>query len=271
MINLFQFENYKQALNAAIAANGRKRGYKAWLADALGCQRSYLSQVLNADADLSPEHAINLASHWDLPASQAEYFLLLVQSARAGNSRLKSFYQAKAKVLREENENLAKRLQSPHLRGVEQQAEYYSAWYYAAIHIIVTIPEFQSVEAVASRLGLSRRKVAETLDALTEMGLVRRHGARFSATEKQIHLGKRSPLDSVNHAQWRAKAVEEARAHLGPGKESGIHYTCVHSLSRSDQEKLRQMMLDFIENTRAVALPSKEETLLVLTCDLFSP
>ena len=60
--NLYESEDYKQALNLLIEQESEKRkGVRTALAEACQCQSSYISRVLNRDAHLSLEQIIAAA------------------------------------------------------------------------------------------------------------------------------------------------------------------------------------------------------------------
>ena len=65
----------------------------------------------------------------------------------------------------------------------EDQATYYSAWYYGAVRILLTIPQTQTKERIANRLALPLSKVAEVLEFLLAKGLVRQDGNHYFITK----------------------------------------------------------------------------------------
>ncbi|MFX6794117.1 hypothetical protein ABTH15_20060, partial [Acinetobacter baumannii] len=77
-------KDYKQFLLLQVAAHAGEYGYKSKLAVAAGCQKSFFSQVLNAHVHRTPEHALGLARFWKLNRLERDYFLELVNHARAG-------------------------------------------------------------------------------------------------------------------------------------------------------------------------------------------
>ena len=85
--SVFESLDYKRYMRQQIAAHGDVYGYKSRLAAAAGCQKSYLSQVLNGAHDLTLEHAAGLAAFWQLPRLDGEYFMELVNWARASSPR----------------------------------------------------------------------------------------------------------------------------------------------------------------------------------------
>ena len=84
---LFRETSYKKALARLIEESAPERGTISRIADAIGCQRSYLSQVLHAKAQLTKDQAWNLCTFFGLPEMEATYFECLVDFERASTLR----------------------------------------------------------------------------------------------------------------------------------------------------------------------------------------
>src|SRR5436309_16129314 len=98
---LFTYTSYKAYLIDRIEQNKDLRGYQSQLARAAGCQRSFLSQVLNGKFDLSREHAAELSRFWGLDPLETEYFIGLVDLARAGSGHLRKLTETKLATSRD--------------------------------------------------------------------------------------------------------------------------------------------------------------------------
>src|SRR5688500_3877864 len=109
-MHLFDCDSPLQFLKRQIDANQGVFRYKSRLAEAAGCQRSYLSQVLAKKALLSPEQAMGLADFWGLSSREADFFLMLVLHERAGTARLRGKLAQKLEGLRQEGSTLSGRL-----------------------------------------------------------------------------------------------------------------------------------------------------------------
>lgn len=264
-MNLFQFDDYKSVLTGKIKENQAERAYRSSLAAAAGCQLSFLSQVLHSEVNLTPEHAVGLAVFWGFFGDEREYFMDLVNHARAGSKLLKRTIKEKLEALRAKQENLSQRYKKPRLTPDARETLYYSAWNWSAIHILLTIPRFQSAQAVSERLSLSLAEVENAFVSLESMGLIRRNGKSWVATQADIHLPKDSLLNSVHHANWRNRAVSDSQKRF----DAGIHYTAIHSLSLTDFEQIKELFLQLIDRTRKIVTPSKEEEIINICLDCF--
>jgi uncharacterized protein (TIGR02147 family) len=259
----FDFRDYKEYLRARMQGT---RGQIAPLAAAAGCHRSYFSQVLHSHVHLTPEQALGVAEFFALPRADTDFFCLLVDLARAGTPRLRNKIETRMLELARERENLGKRFQTKSVEPGERELLYYSHWHYAAVHVSTSIPELQSAEAIAGRLGLPLLRVREVLEALEKHGFVQRKGRKWVLGTGDVHVPKRSLLNSVNHANWRTQAVQRSQT----DSAEGLHYTSVASLSRKDFAALKTKLLAVIDDNRRVIAASPEEELVCFTCDFFA-
>jgi plasmid maintenance system antidote protein VapI len=266
--SVFEFQDYKRYITALIESQPKRgRGLRSQLAQAIGCQVAYISQILNGHLHLSVEQAVRVNKFFAHSKDEGNFFLLLVQHARAGDADTRAHFQ---ELLEAE---LAKRLVLSRRLGLaqgireEDQVTYYSAWFYSAIHILVTIPAFQTRAAIAAKLGLSKESISEALDFLARTGLVLQQGDRFIPGPSQFHLAQSSKLAARSHTNWRVRVLGA----LDAPKDTDVHYTGVYSLSTADALKLKALVLKQIEEVIAVVKPSKEEQLGIFCVDFFTP
>ncbi len=264
-MEIFTYQTYKSALRGQIRANQAVKGYKSKLAEAAGCQRAYLSHVLKTHVQLTPEHALGIAHFWGLGPLEKDYFLELVNRERAGTLSLRKYCEERLAEMRLQNANLSARLKRPGIGEQKLQTLYYSSWHYSAIHILLTIPGFQTTKAISNHLRLSEELVREALITLKEMGLAEQAGLVWKASSFDIHLAKDSPMNSINHSNWRGRAVLDSQVK----SSTGTHFTGVYSMSQEDLERLKAELIKFVELTRKTALASAEEKVVAFNCDLF--
>lgn len=265
MDSIFSAKSYRKWIESRVDAAPDRRGYKARLAQAARCQRSYLSQVLAERAHLTPEHALRLGDFWRLSDIERKYWLHLVQKDRAGTAELKIFHQAAMDEIRDGAENLESRFRVGAL-GDPEQALYYSDPLYTQLHMSVTIPGLQTAEALCAHTGEQLSRIENALGTLEYLGLVRRSGKRWITTQKVLHVGRESPHVVMNHQAWRMKAALNS-ARRDP---RAVHYTALYTMSKEDHEQLRQLILDFIDRTRKVVAPSPEERLACMLIDFWT-
>jgi len=262
MNNLLLFTDYKAFLRKQMSSTEETL---TDLAAAAGCQRSYFSRVLNSEIHLTPEHAFNLAAHWRMQNPRDIYFLALVDYARAGTTSLKRHHFQKLNQIKAEQESLDRLVNRPRVENSIDVNTYYSAWYWSAIHIATSIPQLQTEESLSQKLGLPLTVVSKCLNVLREAGYVKQSGKKWVYVTGAAHASAGSTFVVNHHNNWRSRAVLSSQE----GDSENVHFTVVQSISVSAYQKIRQRMLEFIQESAAIAGPSNEEELIVLNCDFF--
>jgi len=266
-VDIFEYDDYKEILQLKVAENRGKTGYKSRLARAAGCPSSFISQVLHSHVQLSLDHALGIARFWQLNSLQNDFFLTLVTMVRASTPELKRYLGEKLEKIKDESQDISAHLQEPSIETENQQWTYYSFWYYAAIHMLLTIPEYRTVANISKKLKMPTFLIKKVLQDLSNMGLAKNEASEWSATESSLHLPKRSAVSSINHLIWRQKISSYLSER--PMDEDQFHYTGVFTLSRADFERIRTVLIDTIANVRKRIIESPEEELVCLSCDWF--
>lgn len=249
-------ENWKDPV--AVLTNEIKRqnlrGFKSKLAMAAKCQSSHLSQVLARKVLLTPEQAFAIANFLEWSSLDKQHFMALVLRERAGTKVLRRHYESVIRQLEKDKLSLAKRFETEDMQ-LEHQQIYYSSWYYAAIHILLSIPG-HTIGSLANCLKIDNETVSKATEDLEEMGLIGRNDDKtFKVNSYNTHVSRDSALHKTHHVNWRVKSCQL----IQENDPENLHYTAIHSMSESDYKKMRQMIVDFIEQTRGVVGDSVEE------------
>jgi hypothetical protein len=130
--------------------------------------------------------------------------------------------------------------------------------------VAVSIPELRTIEAIRGRLGLSVEQVRQSLDLLLALEMVEERGHQYHIAKKNLHLPSQSRFHVANHINWRLFFCNQIQKR----NPSDLNYSAVHSLSDEDLIRLREMIIDFIKNSRQMVATSKEERLIAIGIDL---
>jgi uncharacterized protein (TIGR02147 family) len=264
-LEITSFSDYKEYVRSIVQRNAAIRGYQTKLSRAAGCTPSFLSQVLHSSVHLTPDHGAGLVSFWELPELDADYFMALIHEARAASPQLRKMVSRTKEGIRKRKFDLAKRFQASRLTKEESEFIYYSGWQWSAIHVLLSIPKYQTASELANRLGMSPGLITDYILQLQKMGLVAQRGRQFRTVEHNVHLPKESAVGPLHHLNWRHRANENYRRK----DVDSIHYTAVHGLSVADADRIRHLVLKLIEESRAIVSPSKEEEAVCFACDFF--
>lgn len=263
---IFEYKDYKKYLADLIASQRGQRGYQTKMAVAAGCQKAFVSQVLYGSVHLTFDHAVGLCKFWQFKPDETEYFIELLQFARAGTPALREYTLRRIEELRSKQSELSAKFKSTAKMSEQLQTTYYSNPVYAAVHVLTSIPAFQKDLSIAQRLQLPLHQVSQVLVELEGMGLLeKKKGERWVPVERNLFLPRQSHMTYMHHSNWRLKAL----ADIQENPAGSIHYSSLHALSEKDGEVLRQMVLDFLKSAKAVIEPSPEEQMLCLCVDYF--
>ncbi|MGH1469303.1 MAG: TIGR02147 family protein [Bdellovibrionales bacterium] len=239
-MTVYSFTNYKDFLKHVIDSS--KRGVITRLAEAAGCQRSYLSQALSTQVNLTSDQVYNISTHLDLGEEEQDYLLLLLEHEKAASHLYKKRLNQKLESLRKSASRLSKKVSQK--KNTEINPKYYSAWYYSAIHIATSMRSMKSEKDFAALLNLKVSTVSKVLKELKSWKLIKYEDESWIYNASfQLHLDDESIYNRLNHSNWRTHTLS-----LPIQPEQNINYTSVFTISKKDFKKIRTQFLDFLQS-----------------------
>lgn len=264
--NVFEYDEAIPYLNNRIEAFPKRgHGIQRKLAKFLRCQSTYVSRVLKGRGQFSLEQASLISEFLAHTPEESHFFLLLVQKEKAGVPGLKIYFQKQIEEVLQKRLVLKTRLAVQESLSEADQVFYYSHWYISAIHIALTIPTLQTVNAISEFFRLPPVEVSKILHFLEMKGLARNEGGRYEIGITRIHLGSDSPLIGKSHINWRLQAIQSVERQ----GDRDLHYSSVISLSPEDIIKIKSDLVSAIEKTKAIIRASPAKELAVFSVDFF--
>jgi uncharacterized protein (TIGR02147 family) len=265
--SVFDNKDYRSYLSQALDQRAEtERGQRMRLARFIEVHPTYITRILDGRADLSPEQAQKVNEFLGHTPAESRLFLSLVLYARAGTKNLKDIYEEEIRKQKDEKSLLKNKTRFNRVLSAEEQARYYSSWYYAAIHICVSVANFNTKESISMALSLTPVTVNEVLEFLTEIGILSRNGTDYRQGETNLFLTPDSPFIGKHHLNWLAQAIVS----LDERKEGDFHYSSVSSCSQEDKKKAREVLLNAANEIRTITSSSKKsETLFAWNIHLF--
>ncbi len=267
MVSVFEETSSPRRLIQRLLKEMPKEGYgqSRRLAEALGVHTTLVSQILGGQKQFSSEQAIGVCEFFGFGELETDYFLLLVQLDRAGTPSLKKTLQRQMEVLRKKAQDLSNRLSAKGGLSEVDRGLFYSHWKFSAVRQLSAIAEYQSIEAMAERLRLSRRDVKETLEFLIACEMVVESKGKISIGPSSTHLSSDSPWVRMHHLNWRQRAQQTQQY----SNENDLTYTAPMTLSRKDFELIREEIILLLERVDNILEPSPSEELFCLNIDWF--
>jgi len=264
--NIFDYIEYKDYICEIITNSSRYgRGTQKDMAKFLECKTSYISQVLNGYLDFTLEQGVKLNVFFDHTEEESHYFILQIQYARAGSRELKLHFEKQMKMITDNRHVLTKRLKPQNTLNENFKHIYYSTWYYAAIHIMLTIPQYCTVDSIVTALSLPRPLIVKVLDFLVTCGLAVQDNGIYKNGISNIHLTSESPHIQRHHTNLRNQAIQSIDKNL----PDDLHYSSFISLAKEDVIKIRELLIQTIEEYRKVVKNSPPEELHGICIDFF--
>lgn len=268
-ISVFDFTDYKAYIHKRTQKmGGLARGFQSRMAEVIGCQKSFVTKVLakESKADFSLEQAEKLNPLLEHTQEEADFFLLLVQLGRAGTAGLREHVRNQMKYALNRRLQVKDKTQSKNVLSPEDHMQYYSAWYYGAIRVAVSVPQLQTPEALAKRFQLPLATVKGALQFLLSRGLVEKKGDHYAhASQSQLQVSSEHHMVNRHHANWRMRALSS----LDKESSTDLHYSYVVTLSESDALRIRSILVKTLEDVMRRATPSKEESIYSFCLDYF--
>lgn len=265
-LSIFEYQDYKAYVNDWIKRLP-KAGYGAYkrLADYLRVNTVVVSQIFNGTRELSLEHAFEVTKYMALSQLERDYFITLVNSARAGTQSLKEYYSTQRDELKKLSKQIKNRIQQDRELTYEEKAIFYSSWPYSAVRLAASFNNIKSVEDLSQLLKMDRIKVGEIVEFLLTAGLIKKTKSGFEIAARVTHVDNRSPFVIKHHTNWRVKALQS----LDDNRESDLHYTGPMALSEKAVEQIREKLILLIKEATQKAAASESEKLYCMTIDWF--
>lgn len=264
---IYGYADYREYLNWCFSKSGdqgaRGRGARRLAAEYLRCQPSFISQVLSGKNDLSLEHAYRLNNFLEHSPAEAQYFMIQVQLGKSGSHDLKAFFSEQLEKLRREAMQVSNVVKKVELNeaGIMR---YYSDWNHIAIHLLVSMKQYQTRKSLQSKLQLTDEQLTKALIFLESVQLIKTAKDRVETGEANIHLKKTSPYAHYASQQLRLAALHR----LNTRKEQNLHFGTHFTISKNNLHRVRQKMLDFIGELGREIESSDPDTLCTLVFDL---
>lgn len=266
-VSIFDFRSYKGYLQAWLQDQPKAgHGQRSRMAEVIGTQTGFITQVLGGAAHFSPEQIFALSRMLGHGPEEIQFFQLLLQIERAGAHEFRRHLEGQLEKILGERKTLTKRLKSQEFPSEVDENKYFSSWLYACLHVMTTCQRFQKSRAeMAKALNLPSETVTEAVQFLIRTGLVVEEKGLLKTGHMRLHLGTDSPYLAHHHRNWNLLSLQKVLTDY----KRDLHYSSVVSLSAKDLEKVREIFMRAIEDGKKVVRESEGEKIAVATLNFF--
>lgn len=269
MKKIFEYSDYAEFLTDWIKSRPKGgHGVKIRMAKYLGCIPAQITKVLKKDIHLTLDQAAKAITFLELSNFEGQYFLGLVELARAGSNELREIIlerlsEIKKKVISPEGISKAKKYNL----SEEELKTYYENWYYTAIEVLAQIPKYQTVSAICDYLNLPKSKALNILNFLVEKGIVNKEGSKY-IRDLSIRFDDFEPGSIFFKARainWRNQAL----ASLDQKEENNLNLNLVFTLAEKDIPRLKDSLIEKAKELYKSVEDSPKEEIRCLCIDFF--
>lgn len=265
---IFNYTDYKTFIREfALERPSKGRGFYSQLASHMGASSVVISQTFNGERELSLENAFKVTTFLKFNQFETQYFLKLVEYARAGHYELKNFYLAEIKKMQEESKKVKNRYDKTHELSDEDKFTFYSDRFYSSIRMASSLPHMNDIEDFAKYFNLSLEKTKDILQFLIERELCVIQDGKIQRGIRNTFIPSSSPYIKNHHRNWRLYSIQKVDQ-LDNNKD--LMYTAPLSLSREAYEELRSEILQTIQKMIKKIGPSEDEMIACLNIDLLT-
>lgn len=266
LMSVYEAKEYKSYLKTWVETRpGGGRGEYRKMADSLAISTTMISQVVNGEKHFSMEVASELCDYLALSDREAEFFLLMVESERAGSVRYQQRLKKRLEALREQALKIEERYNTDRDLTEMEMARYYSSWVPTGlVHLLATDPKYD-IDGLAQRLKLPREQVAKVMTLLLEAKIVVEKKGQFEIGVKRTYLPPDSPLVAKHHQNWRLQAFSK----MNHQSDTDLFFTVPMSLSAETSAQIRKELRETIVKILDWVGPSPSEVVRCLNVDWF--
>lgn len=202
----------------------------------------------------------------NLTGEETEYFFDLQIYERASAPSLRKRYKRRIDAVRLERTQIKRAIgKATSEIGEVDQERFYSSYLYGLIHVLVSLPQFQTKDKLLGVLGVSSEVLDDLIQFLIRIGVLLLKGNLLLPGPLHVHLNKESKLIWRHHANWRLATLQKCEF----GDKNNLHYSLVFSCSEQDAQLIREKILKQLSEINTRIADSKEEAAFVYCFDFY--
>lgn len=263
----FDESDYRSVLRKWVAEQpNRGRGELKTMAEKLGVPSPVFSQILSGSRELSEDHAYLLSDHMGFNDLQREYFIGLVQFARASHAGYQNHLKSKLLQIRNKAFEITSRPKPESTLSDADLAEYYSTWIYSAIRTLAKLKSRGiNLEDICREFHLDRDRAIRTVQFLLRVRALEIKNSYYVVGPAVLNIKPESSFFHKNHVSWRLRAIEKAHSL----RSQDLMNSTVLALSEKDFFELREKMQNLLQEVVNSKSSDDPEKMVCFNLDFF--
>ena len=271
-MKIYDYTDYKSYLTAWVnnqKALGLKVTYQE-IAKSISVQKTYLSKVLSADAELSVDQSYLLAQYLRLDEGETDYLSILVDCSRTGIVNRKKSLKKKIDVIRSHYLKVSTHLKDKknpleEEKAASAYASYYLDPWHQVIHMALMIERFQQKPLqLAKLLNMPEASFKKRLGLLEKLGIISL-GKKIEILEDSLHIDRGSDYFWSWRQQILSSCFERSRLN---DSEKDLNFSVVFTGDAKAFETIKVKLLDLLESCQEDVSKAPSKELYQLNIDL---
>lgn len=242
------------------------------LAEGIGVQKAFISQVLTEKANLNLDQAFQIAQHLKFTEEEKEYFLLIVEKERTGLATRKEELNRKIKEFQKNFGGSKKSVQAHFLNTQKSEdfmREYCLDPYHSIVHVHLTVPEhLRNPFGLAEKLGLSRERLERIFQVLQGLEAIEYDAKKRSVKilKERLHNMDQSQLNATQQVLFRTLSLEKM---ITLPKEKRMAFNVTYSADAKTFAEVQKEFHIFIQKVGELVGEAPASEVYQLNFDLF--
>lgn len=246
-LNVFDYLDYKEFTRKKIEFAPKTRGEHRRIASAMRVHTSMITQVLRGNLHFTLDQGLLLAELFGLIDNEIEYFLLLIQYARAGSTKLQGLLHEKIIQLKNQQGEISKNVSSVSVMDLD--------WFSLIVLAAVENETESSIEGIVQKTKTDAHFVRVALEKLKNFGIC-------SETNGRWKLNSTSPLKNKEfRAQIQSQLHLLSLQKLPFLKAEDVSIGQITQMSQSDFNRVAQLTEEIKKITERASSESKTNSL----------
>lgn len=270
-MNIFELNDYRQILRTSLLRKKEQHGkpftFQA-LAKACRVQKAYLSKVLRGVGHLNDDQTYLACEFLGFNAAEREFVALLQARERCDVAPRKRELNERIEKTRSRNLQTDAHLQLKTMPAQSAELlDYYLDPATQLVHMFLTVPRYaKEPDRIARDVGYTKRQLADALDRLLRLGIVRFEAGAYQVLRDNLHLTPGTRTFETYRTLMRLKAIEQIpRA----APEDTYNFAVVFSADDASRASIQARALEMIRATESLVRKAPQEDVYQMTFDLF--
>lgn len=268
-MNIFKFNDYREAFSELFQDLRSKKVWStASLAEAVGLQPSYLTNVIKGRAHFSSDQIHALGEVLKLKNEEIDYLDLLMCWERSINARRKEKLSREVEKIQNSQRRANRNIEAKaSLQSKSIQERYYLDPMIEMIHLYLRTKKAKhDIQDIAKEWSLHRETAASIIDFLEKNQIIHWQGKKWKVEPVHQLLDHQSPYAIPHQMMKRIRAMDIIQK--SPPNEV---YSFTASLTMDQKSKLQIQgeFVEFLKKCEKIVLKSNPEDLYHFQFDLF--